>query len=150
MSLSVENVSNTRDAGGSRAVVAAEAPFFLPTVTFCVGFVPVWEVWLLSWPLVSSRSSSVSQFPYLLTFSALLLPIKTDVVLPRRADLALTWILQQSLNTFHASCKIWQGEHQRHANPASCCSCRRWLRKRRMYFFTFFFSLKFELDDYQV
>lgn len=79
--------------------------------------------------------SSVSLFPYLLTFSCLPRPLisggllmsclqAAHTALTQRAACTLTWILHQSLITFHANCKTWRRPNQRVPCGFSACAAK--------------------------
>lgn len=149
MRSSVQNFSKTRHAWRSGTILTAKMAFFRPSMSFlcvlfpsqrcdsCLGLSPSLlilcvTVSLPAYIFCTPPSPEIDQC--------------SDVLFTRRAVLALTWILQQSLNTFRASCKTWQGQNQRGANPAAVTAARGASETTECIFFMIFL-LKFEFDN---
>lgn len=138
MRSSVENISNTWHARQRGAIVRAES--FLTFSLFLSSSCLRGVTFVLTSPVHSLILCVTVSLPGYIFCSPPSAEIdqRIDVLFTRRAVLALTWILHQSLNTFRASCKTWQGENQIGANPAAAAAAGCGLESAEYHLYTNF------------
>lgn len=143
MRSSVESISNTWHTRQRGATVRAESSFL--TFSLFLSFSCLRGVtFVLTSPVHSLILCVTVSLPGYICCSPPSAEIdqRIDVLFTRRAVLALTWILHQSLNTFRASCKTWQGENQTGANPAAAAAAECGLESAEYHLYTIFFVVE--------